>query len=151
MHSWSTFGARMSHGQTRIHKIHHGPNSTEATTFPFIVFFVPGHEANTQMSFCPRTPKLGVPKFLKCRLPRLWRPITSFANLQLRRGLKKSCSLCWYLFNGMWHATCTQVNQGDSWLLMVENQIDNLTPNPSFGHNLFLKYPNGSCEPILDI
>jgi len=34
---------------------------------------------------------------------------------------------------------------------MVESQFDNLTPDLSFGHNLCFKYPNGSCEPILDI
>jgi len=34
---------------------------------------------------------------------------------------------------------------------MIMNQIGNLTPNPFFGHNLCFKYPNGSCEPILDI
>jgi hypothetical protein len=44
-----------------------------------------------------------------------------------------------------------QVNQGDSQLLVVDSQIDNLTPGPSFGHNLCFKYPNGSCEPIIDI
>jgi hypothetical protein len=33
------------------------PGFEEATTFPLIVFFVPGHEANTQMLFCPGTPK----------------------------------------------------------------------------------------------
>jgi len=46
MHSWSTFGARMSHEQTRIYKIHHGPDLGEATTFPLIVYYVPLHEAN---------------------------------------------------------------------------------------------------------
>jgi hypothetical protein len=30
----------------------HGPDLGEATTFPLIVFSMPGHEANTQMSFC---------------------------------------------------------------------------------------------------
>jgi hypothetical protein len=34
---------------------------------------------------------------------------------------------------------------------MVRSQIANLTFGPSFGHNLCLKCPNGSCEPILDI
>jgi len=29
----------------------------EATTFPFIVFSMPRHRANTQMSFCFETPK----------------------------------------------------------------------------------------------
>jgi hypothetical protein len=44
-----------------------------------------------------------------------------------------------------------QGNQGDSWLLVVGGQIDNLIHGPSFGHNLCFKNPNGSCEPILDI
>jgi len=34
---------------------------------------------------------------------------------------------------------------------MVKNQINILTPSPSFGHNLCCKYSNGSCEPILNI
>jgi hypothetical protein len=51
----------------------------------------------------------------------------------------------------MWHATCTQIKQGGSWLLVVKSQIGNLTPHPSFGHNLCFKYPNRSCEPILSI
>jgi hypothetical protein len=51
----------------------------------------------------------------------------------------------------MLHTTYTQRNQGDSQLLVVESQIANLTPDPSFGDNLCFKYPIGSCEPILDI
>jgi hypothetical protein len=51
----------------------------------------------------------------------------------------------------MWHTTYMQVNQGNSQLLMVRNQINNLTHGPSFGHNLCFKYPNGSYETILDI
>jgi hypothetical protein len=54
----NTFGAHMNHEQTRTHKTHHGLNLGEATTFPLIIFFVHGHEASTQMSFCPKTPKL---------------------------------------------------------------------------------------------
>ncbi len=53
--------------------------------------------------------------------------------------------------NNMRHVTCMAINQGNCWLLMVESQIDNLTPNPSFGHNLCFKYTNGSCKPILNI
>jgi hypothetical protein len=34
---------------------------------------------------------------------------------------------------------------------VVGNQIGNLIPNPSFGHNLCFKCSNESCEPILDI
>jgi len=74
MHSWNTFGARMNHGQTQTHKIHHGPNLGEITTFPFIVFFVLSHEASTQMSFCPEILEIGIPVTLKvhnfvCRPP----------------------------------------------------------------------------------
>ncbi len=46
------FGAWTIHGQTRIHKIHHGPDLGEATTYPLILYFVPGHKASTQMAFC---------------------------------------------------------------------------------------------------
>jgi hypothetical protein len=34
---------------------------------------------------------------------------------------------------------------------MVDNQIGTLIIDLSFGHNLYFKYPNGSCKPILDI
>jgi len=59
-------------------------NLGEATTFPLIVLFVPGHGACTQMSFFPRILKLRILKFPKLRLSRLWRPITFFVNLWLR-------------------------------------------------------------------
>jgi hypothetical protein len=81
------------------------------------------------MSFCPRTPKLGFPTFSKLGLAHLWRPITSSTNLRLRWSLKKSCSPCWELSNNMSHATCMQINWGDSWLLVVESQIGNLIPS----------------------
>jgi hypothetical protein len=32
-----------------------------------------------------------------------------------------------------------------------EESIGSLIPDPSFGHNLCFKYPNGSCKPILNI
>jgi len=150
MCSWSIFVAQTSHGQTQTHKIHHGPNLGEATTFPLIVYYVLGHGTSTQMSFCFETPKLGVLKFLKLGLPWLWRPITLCVDFRLRWGLKQSCSLHWKISN-MWHATCTQGNRGDSQLLVVGSQIGNLTSDLSFGHNLCLKYSNGSCKPILDI
>jgi hypothetical protein len=56
VHGLSTFGARTSHGQTWIHKTHHDLDLREAITFPLIIYYVPGHGANTQMAFCPRTP-----------------------------------------------------------------------------------------------
>jgi hypothetical protein len=91
---------------------------------------------------------MGVPKFPKLGLSRLWRPITLCIDLRWRWVLKKRCSLYQELSNSMWHTTYTQGNWGDSWLLMVGSHIVNLTPNPSFGHNLCSKCPNGWCEPI---
>jgi hypothetical protein len=58
MHSWSTFGARTRHGQIQTHKIHHGQDLGKTTTFPLIVYSVPGHGTSTQMTFCLGTPKI---------------------------------------------------------------------------------------------
>ncbi len=57
VHSLSAFGARMSHGQTWTHKIHHDLDLGGATTFPLIVYSVLGHGTSTQMTFRPGTPK----------------------------------------------------------------------------------------------
>jgi hypothetical protein len=84
MGSWNTFGAQTNHEQTRTHNTHHGLDLGEATTFPLIVYSVHGHRTSTQMSFCPGTPKLGLPKFPKLGFPRLWGPIILGANLRLR-------------------------------------------------------------------
>jgi hypothetical protein len=94
-----------------------------------------------QMSFCPKTPKLGVLKFLKLGLLRLWRPIIFCVDLQLRWSMKKSCSPLRDLSKDMWHATCIQVIQGDYGLLVVGSQIGSLTLDLSFGHNLCFMYP----------
>jgi hypothetical protein len=51
----------------------------------------------------------------------------------------------------MFHATCMQVNHGDSWLLVLGSEISSLILGPSFGHKLCFKYPNRACEPILNI
>jgi hypothetical protein len=92
-----------------------------------------------------------VPKFPKLRLLQFWRPIILCEEVQLRWGLKKSCSLHRDFSNNMWHATYTQGSQGDAQLLMVESQSDNLIFCPSFAHNWCFNHPNGSCEPILNI
>jgi hypothetical protein len=94
---------------------------------------------------------VGVLKFPKLGPPKLWEPITLCVDLWLNWGLRKSCSPCWDLSNGMSHATCTQINWGDSQLLMVGSQIGSLTRGPSFGHNLCFKSRNGSCQLILNI
>jgi hypothetical protein len=141
----------MSHEHTQIHKTHHGLDLGKPPPSLVIVFFVISHMGYIQMSFCLKTPKLEVPKFPKLKLSWIWRLTTFCTNLWLKWGLKQSCIPCQELSNNMWHFTCTQVNQGDSWLLMVGSQINSLTPDPSFGHNLCFKYPNWSCEPTLDI
>jgi hypothetical protein len=51
----------------------------------------------------------------------------------------------------MSHVASTQGNWVESWLLVVGNQIANLTSNLSFGHNLCYRCPNGQCKPMLDI
>jgi hypothetical protein len=80
-----------------------------------------------------------------------WRRITLCVDFRLRWCPKQSRSRRYELSNSMWDATCMQGNRGDSRLLVVGNQIVNLTIDLFFGHNLCLKYPNGSCGPILDI
>jgi len=45
----------------------------------------------------------------------------------------------------------THTSWVDSQLLVVGSQIANLTPSPSFDHNLCCRCPNGSCKAILDI
>jgi hypothetical protein len=146
MHSWSTFGARMSHGHIETHKIHHDLDSREATTFPLIVFFVISHGAT---SFCLKN--LGIPKFPKLGLLTCWKAITSFLYLWLKWDWKQSCSPHWERSNDMWHDTYEHAFQGDFKLLMVKSQNGTLTLSFSFGHNLCFSYSNESCEPILDI
>jgi hypothetical protein len=151
MHSWSTFGARTNHGQTQTHKTHHGLDLGQATTFHLIIYFVSGHGTGIQMALCPETPKWESQNSHNWDSCDFWRPITLHANLQLGWSLKKSCSPYQYLFNNMLHATYTWGNRGDSWLLMVMNQIANLNLSSSFGHNLHFRCPNGPSETISDI
>jgi hypothetical protein len=100
--------------------------------------------------FVPGLPN-GSPKIPKVVTLMTLGPITLFSKLWLRWGLKQSYSPGQELSNDMWHATCTQGSQVDSWLLVVGSQIANLTPSLSFGHNLCFKCPNESCKPILNI
>jgi hypothetical protein len=93
----------------------------------------------------------GVPKLSRFGLSRLWALITSRPDLQLRQGLKKTCSPPEELSKGVLHSTCTHRNRVDSRLFVVGSQIGNLTPDPSFDHNLRCRCPNGSCKAILNI
>jgi hypothetical protein len=99
------------------------------------------------------TPKgwRGVPKLPRLKFPQRCKAITSCSNLQSRRGLKQSYNSCWELSNGVSHTTCTHENWVDFRHFVVGSQTASLTPGLSFCHNLCYRYPNGSCEPILDI
>jgi hypothetical protein len=88
--SWITF-AWMNHGHTQTQKIHYILDLREAITFPLILFSMISHGGCTLMSFCPKIPKLGVPKFRKLGFLKLWRLVTSCANLRLKWDWKQSC------------------------------------------------------------
>jgi hypothetical protein len=151
VHILNAFGVRTRNGQTLIHKIHHCPDLGETTTFPpysILCAWSWGQHPNVILS---RDSHLGVPKFPKLGLPKLCGAITLCEDFRSRWGLKKSYGPRRELSNGMSHATCTQGNWGNSWLLMVGNQFGNLIFDPSFGHKLYFKCPNESCNLILDI
>jgi len=95
--------------------------------------------------------QVGVPKLPRLGLSQLWSPIPSCTDLRSRWGLNQSYSPRRGLSNGMSHATFTQGNRVNSWLLVVRSQTANLTPGLFLGHNLCFRCPNGWCEPILDI
>jgi hypothetical protein len=95
-----------------------------------------------------QNPQVGVPKFPKLGLSWLWGPIILCANLWLRWSLKQSCSTHRDLFNGMWHATCMQGNRGDSWLLMIESHIVNLTFNFFFAITCVWSVQMGHASPF---
>jgi hypothetical protein len=105
VHSWNTFSARTSNGQTQIHKIHHGPNLGEATTFPLIVLLYASPRSPHPNGLLSRDSQIGVPKFPRLGLLRLWGPINLCVDLRLRWSLKQSCNPHWDLSNGMSHFT----------------------------------------------
>jgi hypothetical protein len=101
VHSWTTFGVRTSH---------HLPPYNILCAWPH------GHHPNGILF---QDSQMGVLKFPKLGLSQLWGPITLCANLRSKWGLEQSCSRCCELSNSLLHFTYTQVNRGDSWLLVV--------------------------------
>jgi hypothetical protein len=93
----------------------------------------------------------GVPKLSGFGLPRLWELITPSSDLGLGWDLKQTCSSPQDISNGVLHSICTHRDWVDSWLFVVGSQTGNLTPGPSFAHNLCFRCPNVSCEAIFDI
>jgi hypothetical protein len=86
-----------------------------------------------------------VPKLSRFGLLGLWAIITSRLDLRSGRVLNQSCSSLWELSNAMSHSGRFPT------FFVVGSQTANLTPGPSFAHNLGCRCPNGSCEAILDI
>jgi hypothetical protein len=137
--------------QLWYHMTHHGPDLGEATTFPpySILCVTPQHPHSN--GFLSQDSQGGVPKLSRFGLPGLCEFIILCSDLRLGWGLKQTCSSPWELSNGGSHFTCTHRGRVDSQLLVVGSQIVNLTPSPSFCHNLCYKCPNGSCKAIFDI
>jgi hypothetical protein len=98
-----------------------------------------------------RDSRVGVPKLSRVRVLGLWTPISPDCRVRSQHGLKQSCSPRQELSNAVLHSQIGSREEVDSRLLVVGSQIANLTPGPSFAHNLCLRCPNEQCEPILDI
>jgi hypothetical protein len=98
------------------------------------------------MAQIPRSPEI-----VPARLPELWTVITLDCRVRSRRGLNQSCSPCRDLSKAMSHTWIGCQESIDSRLLVVGSQTANLTPGPSFAHNLGCRCPNWQCEGIFDI
>jgi hypothetical protein len=81
----------------------------------------------------------------------LWTAITPCPKLGSGRVLNQSCSSCRELCNVVSHSSRRRWEEVDPRLLVVKSQTANLTPGPSFAHNLGCKCPNDQCEAIFDI
>jgi UDP-N-acetylmuramyl pentapeptide phosphotransferase/UDP-N-acetylglucosamine-1-phosphate transferase len=81
------FGVGTSHGLTRTHMTHHGPDLGGVTIILPIVFSALLHRAHTQVVVCPGTPKVESRNCPGFGLPGLWDIIASRPNLRSGRGL----------------------------------------------------------------
>jgi hypothetical protein len=139
---------------TLDHKTHHGPDSGEAITFPHIVFSAPHFGDYIQMALFPGTLKLesrNCPETVPVGVSGLWTLVTPDCRVWSRRSLNQSCSPRRDLSNAMLHSQFGGREEVDPRLLVFGGQIANLTPGPSFAHNLGNRCPNGQCEAIFDI
>jgi hypothetical protein len=91
------------------------------------------------------------PEIVPAGLSELWTAITPDCGVGSRRGLNQSCSPRRDLSNAMSHSRIGHREEVDSRLLVVGSQTANLTPGPSFAHNLGCICPNDQCEAILYI
>jgi len=117
---------------------------------PYSILCVTPREPHPNGTFS-RDSQWGVPKLSRVGLPGLWTLISPGFDLRLEWGLNRSCISPLELSNVLLHSICRCREEVDSRLLVVGSQIVNLTPGPSFAHNLGCRCPNGSCEAILYI
>jgi hypothetical protein len=106
------------------------------------------------MSLFPGTPGLesrNCPETVPGGVPGLWELITPDYSVWSRQGLNQTCSPRRDLSNDVLHFQFGGREEVDSRLLVVGSQTANLTPGPSFAHNLGYKCPNGQCEAIFYI
>jgi hypothetical protein len=106
------------------------------------------------MSLFPGTPEMesrSCPETVPVGVPGLWDFIAPCPDLGSGKDLNQSCSPQRELSNAMSHSRSARWEQVDSRLLVVGSQTANLTPDPSFAHNLGCRCPNDQCEAIFDI
>jgi hypothetical protein len=120
VHSLNTFGVRMNHEQTRIHKTHHNPDLGGSHHLPLCSILCASPRSPHPNGILSWDFQMEVLKFLKLGLSQFWGLITLCANLWSRWDLKQSCSPRRKLFNSMLPTTYTRGNRGDSQLLVVQ-------------------------------
>jgi hypothetical protein len=94
-----------------------------------------------------------VPKLSRVGIPRIWELTSPDCDMRHATGARSQPKLYLSLraFQAMSHSFCKRWEEVNSRLLVVGSQTTNLTPGPSFAHNLGWRCPNGSYEAILDI
>jgi len=117
---------------------------------PYSILCVTPREPHPNGNFS-RDSQGRVLKLSRVGLPGLWKLIFPGSNLRLEWGLNQSCRSPRDLSNALLHYFFRRREKVDSQLLVVGSQTANLTPGPSFAHNLSCRFPNDSCETILDI
>jgi hypothetical protein len=132
----------MSHGQTRTHKTHHGPDLGEATTFPLYIIFCGWPWDQHPNGIFSWDSQAWVPKFSQLGLPRLWGPITLRANLRLRRGLKQSFSPRWELSNDIWSASIQWVLTPEIALWRFRSPFGTLIPKMGVHLGMWGSFPH---------
>ncbi len=112
----------------------------------------PGLPRNLATPCLGREPKgRVVTEIVPVGLSKLWTAITLDCRVRLQRGLNQSCSPRQGLSNAMLQSQVEFWEEVDSRLLVVESQGTNLTPGPSFAHNLGCRCPNDQCKTIFNI